>query len=148
MPRTVLDGLKDLTGDKALSPTNTQVEEQEYPKLKDPSADALEPMNPTELKAAFAALLLLAKQLKEFRTHLIQSKMKVEELDLSSINLQLATSIKLIIKQQNSNHTDTLMEANIKFTDNLSNKLKAHPAAALPKDDQDNITQLFKLLLA
>eukprot|EP00536_Pseudo-nitzschia_multiseries_P007909 jgi/Psemu1/19038/gm1.19038_g len=124
----ILTRLKDPAGDKALSPAA---------KLDLIKTQALEAMNPTKLKAAFAAL---AGLLKEFQTHLIQSEMKVEELDLSSVDLQLA-AIKLIIGQQNGGHTDTLVEANAKFTDNFG-KLKAQPPA-LAKNKQDKVMQLF-----
>eukprot|EP00536_Pseudo-nitzschia_multiseries_P009067 jgi/Psemu1/22243/gm1.22243_g len=118
----------------------TQVEEQ-YPKLKLPVANTLDPLTPAELKAAFTALAEqltraeasssqhsrphdLCQQLKEFQTHLIQSEIKVEELDLSSVDLQLLAAIKLIIGQQNTGHMDRLMEANTKFTNNLNDQDK------------------------
>eukprot|EP00536_Pseudo-nitzschia_multiseries_P004835 jgi/Psemu1/10996/gm1.10996_g len=67
-------------------------------------------------------------------------EMKVKKLDLSSTSLQLA-AIKLIIRQQNGNHTDTLMESNAKFT-NVLGTLKDQPPA-LAKDKQDKVMQLF-----
>eukprot|EP00536_Pseudo-nitzschia_multiseries_P014890 jgi/Psemu1/40470/gm1.40470_g len=124
--RTILTAFEDSTGDKTLSPSGiqdvleaskhfahpislllgpnakqakldlikTKVEER-YPNLQLPTAETLEPMNPTDIKVSFTAL---AGQLKEIQTHLIQSEMKVEEVDLSSVDLQLA-AIKLIIGQ-------------------------------------------------
>eukprot|EP00536_Pseudo-nitzschia_multiseries_P016925 jgi/Psemu1/48421/gm1.48421_g len=89
----------------------TQVEER-YPNLKLPTAEALEPINSPDVKAAFTAL---AGQLKEFQTHLIQSEMKMEELDLSSVDLQLTEDL---------------------------DKLKAQPPA-LAKAKQDKATQWF-----
>eukprot|EP00536_Pseudo-nitzschia_multiseries_P000195 jgi/Psemu1/433/gm1.433_g len=106
-------------------------------KTKLPTAKALAPMNPTGVKAAFTAL---ARQLKESQINLIQSEMKVEELDLSSVDLQLAT-IKLVIDQRNGNHLDTLMNANTRLTEDLG-KLKFQPPA-LVKAKQDKVTQLF-----
>eukprot|EP00536_Pseudo-nitzschia_multiseries_P013694 jgi/Psemu1/36047/gm1.36047_g len=136
--RTILTAFKDSTEDKTLLPSDlqdilkaskrhlagpislllepdakqaklnlikTKVEEQ-YPKLQLPTAKALEPMSPANMKAAFTALT---------------GEMKVEELDLFSVDLQLA-AIKLIIS--------------------LSGKLKSQPPA-LARAKQDKVIQLF-----
>eukprot|EP00536_Pseudo-nitzschia_multiseries_P015069 jgi/Psemu1/41166/gm1.41166_g len=114
----------------------TQVEER-YPELKVPTAKDLEPMNPTDLKVAFAAL---AGQLKEFRTHLIQSEMKF-------------VAIKLVINQQNGNYSDTLMDANTRLTKDLGQglfnyfspdlfKLSPHPSPRGHFVGQDPETQI------
>eukprot|EP00536_Pseudo-nitzschia_multiseries_P010884 jgi/Psemu1/27319/gm1.27319_g len=132
--RTVLCNLKDPARDKGLSPVNNNVHdvEEHYPELNFPAASALDLEDPAKLKTAFTALV---KQLKDFQTHLMQTEMKVEELELSYVNLQLA-AITLIIRQQNGDYnSSTLMEANTMFANNLA-KLKAQPAA-LPKDNQD-----------
>eukprot|EP00536_Pseudo-nitzschia_multiseries_P007147 jgi/Psemu1/17149/gm1.17149_g len=154
--RTTLRAFKDATGGKTLLPSDvqdvleaskclscpislllepsakpaklglikTKVEER-YPNLQLPTAKALAPINPTNVKVDFTAL---ARQLK------------VEEKYLSSVDLQLAV-IKLIISQQNGNHSDTLMNANARLTEDFG-KLKSQPPA-LAKAKQDKVTQLF-----
>eukprot|EP00536_Pseudo-nitzschia_multiseries_P000635 jgi/Psemu1/1475/gm1.1475_g len=127
--RTVLPAFKDSTGDKTRLPFGVQdVLKASKPKLELiktqlPTLKALDPMNPTGMKAAFTAL---AGQLKD--------EMKVKELDLSSVDLQLVT-IKLIIGQQNSDYLGTLMNTNARLTEDLG-KLKSQPPA-LAKAKQD-----------
>eukprot|EP00536_Pseudo-nitzschia_multiseries_P004324 jgi/Psemu1/9719/gm1.9719_g len=137
--RNVLTSLKDPTGDKALSPAGlTAGTPNEQSLTSSRHNQGFRTHESHRVKAAFTAL---AEQPKEFRTHLIQSEMKVEELvDLSSIDLQLAV-VKLIIRQQNGNYMDTLMEGNAKFIEDLG-KLKAQPLA-LAKAKQDKVMQLF-----
>eukprot|EP00536_Pseudo-nitzschia_multiseries_P010070 jgi/Psemu1/24892/gm1.24892_g len=101
--RTILTSLKDPTGHKTLSPADVQDILNTAKRLlclislllEHGAKQAKLNLIKTQLKAASAAL---AEQLKELRIHLIQSEMKVEELDLSSLDLQL-TTIKLITGQ-------------------------------------------------
>eukprot|EP00536_Pseudo-nitzschia_multiseries_P008526 jgi/Psemu1/20611/gm1.20611_g len=137
--RTVLDTLKDPAVDRGLSPVDpatgtqcptsqiiirTNVEER-YPELKLSAPIILDLDDPAKLKQPSP-----------------HHGMKVEELEFSPINLQLA-AIKLIIGERSGNHnSSSLMEANSMFVNDPA-KLKAQPAG-LPKDDHDKATQLFK----
>eukprot|EP00536_Pseudo-nitzschia_multiseries_P015445 jgi/Psemu1/42575/gm1.42575_g len=124
--------LKPYTKRVKLDLIKAQVEER-YPELKLPSPIFDNTGGTGDLKIAFTSLV---EQLKVIRTLLVQSKMKVEELDLSSIDLQLA-AIKLIIGERTGTHDQsTLMVPDMMSIANDLANLKTRPVA-LPTEDQE-----------